>query len=196
MNFIPSGYVSHEHVMDAIAEHLFPNFPDVGGPHEMTPEYIAAIKGCLNCARGLLFERRIIAYYYDKMLGTMFDHPIQEVDFGFWLSDRAEACLVTGSYDSCDGPQPLWFRSGAIEAALQPAPVPESCDSEVVAERPGRAVGGRPRKAEPALAAYDAVYPHGHRAVGDSWKEVERKVSDFLGEQVSHFTIQRALNSA
>lgn len=57
---------------------------------------------------------------------------------------------------------------------------------------------GRPRKVEHANAAYFSIYPDGHRAVGDTWKQAEIKVCAFLkesiGESIRLDTLKRAVD--
>jgi len=53
--------------------------------------------------------------------------------------------------------------------------------------------GGRPSIRPEIAEAYLDLYPDGHEAVGDSWKEALAKVTERLGEDFSVDTLKRAL---
>lgn len=188
--FIPPGYVGHEAVLIAAAEHLLPAETEI---EYSEAEELQLVVQCIHFLRGLLFEAKLAAYH--PWTGP--PHPgLVCLDPGYWLGEETNRALLLGEVRDGITMVPLLFESGAIEKVLQAekaATEQETGQNEASASQ--NVKGGRPRKISAALAAYDAVYPNGHRLVGDGWKDVALKISEHLGEPISIDTIQRALSS-
>lgn len=173
--FIPPGYVGHDDVLGKVAEHLFPDDPEKDLTHQ---EMVQAIMACINHLRGLMFEDKLRACY-------PFKGALVVIDPGHWLGDDCVRQLLFGEVSDGWSLVPLLFPTGAIEAALDPA--------RVSPDDPAPSTGGRPRKADAALAAYDALYPLGHDASGDTWKQVIAKVTAKTGQPVSVQMLKTAI---
>lgn len=234
--FVPPGYVTSLQVIEAVANHLFPEAdeaaassdaeptlqpppaePDPGldpfaavikdglksqpraaplisayrpQPNVLSAEEETQIFDVLHLLRSMLYSGKVVAYY-----PSPFGGGITTIPNNFWLTEDADGTLAGGRYwpfgvnqsyrDNKPSGQ-LFFQEGAIESALKAT----SDQGTSVTLRVGR-----PQKADSAVAAYEAIYPQGHRVTGDGWKDVARKVSAKLGESVSEDTIQRALKS-
>lgn len=188
--FTPPGYTSSMPVLLSVVSHLNPDLSQEAFDALSEPDVQSKLLEALHHIRGLLFQSKITAYFQRPIFGGL-----GEISSDFWLCDDADGTLASGRYWPFGRKQNHWddkpsgqifFKEGAIEAALNAPSSPET---------PATSRGGRPRKADLAAAAYDAIYPQGHRTAGDGWKDVARKVSERLGEPVSQDTIQRALNA-
>lgn len=173
--FIPPGYVGHDEVLEKIADHLFTDSTERELPRS---EMAQAVITCINYLRGLMFEGKLCACY-------PFKGALVVIDPGHWLGDDCVRQLLFGEVSDGWSLVPLLFPTGAIEAALDPA-------SEAP-DVPAPSTGGRPRKADAALAAYEALYPHGHEATGETWKQVIAKVTANAGQAVSIQTLKTAI---
>lgn len=78
---------------------------------------------------------------------------------------------------------------GVISRLLEEVNDGSPCPLKPFDERPFN----RKRKRDRALDSYEACYPSGHEAAGDSLKVATNRVSDALGELVSEDTLRRAL---
>lgn len=184
MSFIPKGFVDHEHVLGVIGQHLFPDVDESRWLDMDESGRANFVKKCIYFLRDALYQRTITASYHDTISAAMFDSKLDEIDTGFWLTDAANRCLYSGQYNFWDGQTAqIYFRDGAIEAALQEGP-----DARPVK-------GGRPRKADAALEAYDIIYPNGHHTVGDPMKTVLAKIEAKMAEPISAGTLRNALNT-
>lgn len=54
---------------------------------------------------------------------------------------------------------------------------------------------GRPSKQKKAADAYRVIYPNGHRADGDTWKQAAIKVTNKTGEIIAVKTLSRAVKN-
>lgn len=184
MNFTPKGFVDHERVLEAVARHLFPDAVEDDGADMSDAKTAEAIQRCVYHLRNILVQRRIVAVYHDPLSEALFGATLDEIVPGFWLTDDADRCILMGQFGFWDGTTAqIYFRDGAIEAALQEGP-----DAQPVK-------GGRPQKADAALAAYHGLYPSGHLATGDTWKQVVQKVTSVTGESVSVDTLRNHLKT-
>lgn len=159
--FIPPGYVCNEPVLIAVAEHLFAG---EAGKDDSEWESAQAVLRCIHFLRGLLFECKIRAHY--PWFGGFVC-----IDPGYWLGDEANRALMFGEVHDGRTLVPLLFEAGAIEAALAAPLTPSEAPSNP--ETPAPSMGGRPRKIDAVLAAYDALYPAGHRR-SRGWRSSQR----------------------
>lgn len=182
MIFSPPGYIGHEHVMEVVARHLFPDYEEADVQDMAESEQMEAVLKCTHFLRSILYQRKISAFYHDPITDAMFNETISEIHVGFWLKEAADRCLVTGQYDYWEGSTAqIYFPEGAIEGALGE-------DTKVPSGRVGR-----PRKIDAVRVAYHKFYPSGRTETGDTWKQVANRISEYLGESVSEDTIQRAV---
>lgn len=165
--FIPPGYIGHDEVLRAVADHLFADAPD----QEMSEaETTRVVLACINYLRGLMFAGKIRAFY-------PFHSGLVVIETAHWLKEECVQQLLMGEVSDGWSLVPLLFADEAIEAALGQAPSPSHATIP--------SAGGRPRKVDDALAAYDKIYPEGHRKTGDVWKEVVDKIKEITGEKIS-----------
>lgn len=82
---------------------------------------------------------------------------------------------------------------GRLKSSLE-----ETFDWPRQPSEPDASSPGRPRKIEHARAVYFSIYPDGHRAVGDTWKQALFKVRAILEESIGISieidTLKRAVN--
>lgn len=181
LSFAPIGYVTHEHVLDAVGQHLFATMPDADTVSMSDAETARAVRKCLHHLRQLLFARRLDAFYVSRVE----EPPMQAIEQSFWGRDAADLALLKGEYDTgFEGISAIFFKQGAIETALD--------GSDDAAKKP-ESSGGRPSIQPAVRAAYWQIYPQGHGVSGDIWKVVAAKVEKHIGQSVSEDTVKRSL---
>lgn len=179
--FAPIGYVTHEHVLDAVGKHLFAGVTEANAANASDAETAQVIRKCLHHLRQLLFARKLDAYY----VSAVEEPALQAIEQSFWGRDEADRALFIGEYDTIfEGLSAIFFKEGAVETALS--------GNQGATEKPENS-GGRPSIQPAVRAAYWQIYPQGHGVNGDGWKMVATKVGEHIGQSVSEDTVQRAL---
>ncbi|MEM8631093.1 MAG: hypothetical protein AAGF74_07645 [Pseudomonadota bacterium] len=137
---------------------------------------------CIDAVTGLITEKNnSVARLTRALHGSSSPDAAQSV-FDRGVRPFLGWAIVWHPSDVPETLSELFEQIGILEAAsLKP-------EGRVRASR-----AGRPRKIEPALSAYNEMYPAGHEILGDSWKMVAKAISDRIGICVSEDTIRRAL---
>ncbi|WP_156025811.1 hypothetical protein [Sulfitobacter sp. 20_GPM-1509m] len=189
--FVPPGCVSCDDVLNEIYAKEFGNTKRVPCGHWALPFYkginvsasefqVQRYLKALHILQGQLYTGHRVACY-------VCCNGIVALDAAIFALDGATKCLAKGEihprgWAPDAGHTTLFIRSGLV--AL---PASDSL--------PAKRKGGRTRKQERALVAYDEIYPRGHENTRDTREIVARRVGAQAGVSVSFDTIDKALKS-
>lgn len=126
--------------------------------------------------------------------------------FGYHFLSHASCCISSLDFDSAETLPPnvealtpiisqfdgwsVCIRAEDFDAMLNAAFQEFSWSATQDAERPV----GRPRKQEAAAQIYRGLYPKGHTAIGATWGEAARQVSEVGNDSISIYTLKRAIS--
>ena len=189
--FTPAGYLRVDAAINLVLQHLTPGLTEQQMDEIKGEEAKEKLYAAIDFLRGILFEQRATAFYEDS-----YRTGFAEIPHGFWISDDADAAIVSGKYAPFgrsrtpfeERPEgTIFFRTREIENSFK--------DETVAAATEPVVRSGRPRIQPKAAAAYKSAYPHGHEVIGHTLKEVRGAVERKIGKKISTTTLTRAIKS-